>query len=77
VNPDRRESDLQPVTEDVQQLWSGSSTGGAAQTDDGMPVVVKYQSTSLWWYVMLLALALVIAESALASGYMGTRREEI
>jgi hypothetical protein len=78
VNPDRRESDLQPVTEDVQQLWSESSAGGAAaQTADAKQVVLKYQSISLWWYVMLLALALMIAESALASGYMGTQREEI
>ena len=29
VNPDRRESDLEPIPEDVQQLWSGSSGGGA------------------------------------------------
>jgi hypothetical protein len=77
VNPDRRESDLQPVPEDVQQLWSGSSTGGAAQTADASPVELKYQSISLWWYVMLLALALAIAESAVASSYMGTQREEI
>jgi hypothetical protein len=38
---------------------------------------VKYRPVSLWWYVMLLALALVVAEPALASGYMGTQREEI
>ena len=27
VNPDRRESDLQPIAEDVQRLWSGSASG--------------------------------------------------
>ena len=31
VNPDRRESDLEPMAPDVQQLWSGSSGGGIAQ----------------------------------------------
>jgi len=77
VNPDRRESDLQPVAEDVQRLWSGSSTGGTALADDAKPVELKFQSISLWWYVMLLALALVIAESSVASGYLVAQRGEI
>jgi len=77
VNPDRRESDLEPMAEDVQQLWSGSSGGGTTATAASTEVEVKYRSISLWWWVMLLALALVAAESALASGYMGTQREEI
>jgi hypothetical protein len=77
VNPDRRESDLEPMAEDVQQLWSGSSGSGATATAASAQVEVKYRSVSLWWWVMLLALALVVAESALASGYMGTQREEI
>jgi hypothetical protein len=38
---------------------------------------VKYRFVSLWWWVMLLALALLVAESTLASGYMSTQREEI
>jgi len=77
VNPDRRESDLEPMAEDVRQLWSGNSFGGAAATAASTQEEVKYRSVSLWWWVMLLALALVVAESALASGYMGTQREEI
>jgi Aerotolerance regulator N-terminal/von Willebrand factor type A domain len=77
VNPDRRESDLEPLAEDVQQLWSGNSGGGTVQATGAVPAQMKNQSVSLWWYVMLLALALVVAESALASGYMGTQREEI
>jgi hypothetical protein len=32
---------------------------------------------TLWWYVMLLALACVVAESVLASRYLGTQREEM
>jgi len=75
VNPDRRESDLQPIAPDVLQLWSGNSSGNApvqaAVVDD-----VKYRSTSLWWYVMLLALVVALAETALASRYLGTQREE-
>ena len=76
VNPDRRESDLAPLADDVQRLWSGSSEG-AAQATAGATVEVKNRSVSLWWYVMLLALVVALAEAALASGYMGTQREEV
>jgi hypothetical protein len=77
VNPDRRESDLEPMAQDVQQLWSGSSGGGETQTAGAAPVEGKNRSVSLWWYVMLLALAVALAETALASGYMGTQREDV
>jgi hypothetical protein len=76
VNPDRRESDLQPLAEDVQQLWSGSSAGTASQTAGTAANIVKYRPISLWWYVMLLALLVALAETVLSSGYMGTQREE-
>jgi hypothetical protein len=75
VNPDRRESDLQPIPQDVQQLWSGNNARGVpAETivlDD-----VKYRRVNLWWYVMLLALVVALAEATLASRYMSTQREE-
>jgi len=74
VNPDRRESDLAPIPEDVQQLWSANSGGGAVP----IPAVkAKYRPVSLWWYVMLLALAATLAQMVVASGYMGTQREEL
>ena len=78
VNPDRRESDLAPMPADNQQLWSGSSGSNAAQAANAAPnAEVKFHVVSLWWWVMLLALALVVVQSALASRYMSTRREEI
>ena len=74
VNPDRRESDLAPIPEDVQQLWSANSGGGSVP----IPAVeAKYRPVSLWWYVMLLALAAALAQIVVASGYMGTQREEL
>jgi hypothetical protein len=76
VNPDRRESDLQPLAQDVQQLWSGSSASAASQTVATAANTVKYRPISLWWYVMLLALLVALAETVLSSGYMGTQREE-
>jgi hypothetical protein len=77
VNPDRRESDLEPLAEDVQQLWSGSSQGAGSQTASTAPVEATYRAVSLWWYVMLLALLVAVAEVVFASGYMGTPREEV
>jgi hypothetical protein len=76
VNPDRRESDLQPIAEDVQRLWSGSP-GTASGRDAAASQEMKYQPVSLWWYVMLLALITALAETVFASRYMGTQREEI
>jgi hypothetical protein len=75
VNPDRRESDLHPITPEIQQLWIGSNCGNAPV----QPTVVddiKYHPVNLWWYVMLFALVVALAETALASRYIGTQREE-
>jgi Aerotolerance regulator N-terminal/von Willebrand factor type A domain len=77
VNPDRRESDLEPLAEDVQQLWSGSSRSGASQTAVAAPIESTNRSVSLWWYVMLLALLVALVEMVFASGYIGTPREEV
>lgn len=76
VNPDRRESDLEPLAADVQQLWSGSTEGARSATSRA-PVEAAYQARSLWWYVMLLALLVALAEVVFASGYMDTPREEV
>ncbi|HYK36551.1 BatA and WFA domain-containing protein [Alloacidobacterium sp.] len=75
VNPDRRESDLQPIAQDVQQLWSGNNSSGASEQRTAVDNV-KYRVVHLWWYVMLLALVVALAETALASRYLGTQREE-
>ena len=77
VNPDRRESDLEPIAPDVQQLWSGSKNGASKQANAVAVADAKSRPISLWWYVMLLALLVALAETAVASGYMGTQREEV
>jgi hypothetical protein len=76
VNPDRRESDLQPIPDDVQRLWVGSATSGASHAEAATHEE-GYRSVSLWWYVMLLAFITAVAEISFASGYMSTHREEI
>jgi hypothetical protein len=77
ANPDRRESDLQPIADDVQRLWSGSAGTGVSQTETASNSEEKYRPVSFWWYVMLLALITALAETVFASRYMGTQREEI
>ena len=74
VNPDRRESDLTPIPDDLLELWGKSST--IPQTEAIGYVPGKNSARSLWWYVMLLVLLAAVAESILASRYLGTQREE-
>lgn len=76
VNPDRRESDLRPMDKDLQQLWSGNSAAAGAGMLKPAGEGAEFRTVNLWWYVMLLALALLAAESVVASGYMATQREE-
>jgi hypothetical protein len=77
VNPDRRESDMTMIPEDVLKLWSGSA--GQAATPESAPgaaAATKEAPMSLWWWVMLLALVVAGAESVVAAGHLGTQREE-
>jgi hypothetical protein len=75
VNPDRRESNLDVVPDDVLALWRGTSKAvePAAAGENGPH---ELEPVSLWWYIMLGALLAALAESWLASRYLGTRREE-
>jgi hypothetical protein len=76
VNPDRRESDLTPISPEMQSLWVGSSDSNAGPETETASTP-KFQNLSLWWYVMLLALIVAAAETFLSSRYLGTQREEI
>lgn len=79
VNPDRRESGLDLIPDDVLKLWSGS-TGPAAdatQATSAPAIQQKKGSYSLWWWIMLMILIAAMAESLLASRYLGTQREEV
>ncbi len=79
VNPDPKESNLDLIPDDVLALWQGN--GGkpaqeAATTGAPPPATPQKTPESFWWYVMLFVLAAAIAESIIASGYLGTQREE-
>jgi hypothetical protein len=72
VNSDRRESDLTAASMEDIKLWqntaNGASGGESASTSEEKPV-------SLWWYVMLAALALAVAESLLGNKHLSVDKE--
>jgi len=76
VNPDPKESNLDVIPNDVLALWQGN--GGKSSPDAAAPSPAPSSKTpqTLWWYVMLFVLAAAVAESILASRYLGTQREE-
>ena len=75
VNPDPKESNLDVIPDDLMALWQGKSTQETQQAS-GIPAVTQKTPQSLWWYVMLMLFAAALAESVLASRYLGTQREE-
>jgi hypothetical protein len=81
VNPDPKESNLDVIPKDVLALWQGeggksSQEAGAAPGPGGATTTPPKTPQTLWWYVMLLVFAAAVAESVLASRYLGTQREE-
>jgi hypothetical protein len=76
VNPDARESDLEAIPDDTLKLWSGSAGAGPPEGTESA-VANQKNISSLWWWVMLLLLINAVAESILASRYLGTLREAL
>jgi len=76
VNPDPKESNLDVIPEDVLALWQGNGNPSSQNTSVSNQSAPNKTPQTLWWYVMLLVLAAAVAESVLASRYLGTQREE-
>jgi hypothetical protein len=78
VNPDRRESGLDLIPADVLKLWSGSGGSDASSPEAAKAVATEEKKNpySLWWWIMLMILIAAVAESVVASRYLGTQREE-
>ena len=66
----------------LQEAASGQKAAGPGQTPSQPPAQTPTPATppktpqTLWWYVMLLLLVFAVAESVVASRYLGTQREE-
>jgi hypothetical protein len=80
VNPDRRESNLETAPDDVLTLWRGGPKrpeAAAAAAGSAPQRPRNDEPFSLWWYIMMSGLIAALAESLLASRYLGTRRDEV
>jgi hypothetical protein len=74
VNPDRKESNLEPISTETLQLWQNTGgTSGVPTSGDGPKQVP--QTVDLWWYVMILALILAIAESLIGNRHLSVEKE--
>jgi hypothetical protein len=72
VNADRRESDLAPAAPDALSLWQNTANGTAGAAAAGR---ADERRLSLWWYVMLAALLLAVAESWLGNRHLAVDKE--
>lgn len=76
VNPDRRESGLGVIPEETLKLWTGSNAE-ASGPGGSTAEVTRKSAYSVWWWIMLMLLMAAVAETVLASRYLGTQREEV
>lgn len=79
VNPDPKESNLDVIPSDVLALWQGSGNTEDASTGSPAPPAAAAPQRipqSIWWYVMLFVLLAALGESAIASHYLGTLRDD-
>jgi hypothetical protein len=77
VNPDPKESNLDVIPDDVLALWQGKGGPSSQEASaPNSPAAPRKTPQTLWWYVMLFVLLAAVAESVLASRYLGTQREE-
>jgi hypothetical protein len=73
VNADRRESDLTPAPPETLTLWQNTANG---TSEAGGTVANEQQKPlSLWWYVMVVVLALAVAESLLGNRHLTVDKE--
>jgi hypothetical protein len=73
VNADRLESDLTPAAQETLTLWQNTANGASGA--DGGPTQTDRKPLSLWWYVMLVVLALAVAESLLGNQHLSVDKE--
>ena len=73
VNPDRRESDFDVIPPDTLSLWQNTGQGFRAQSAGSAGGERK--ALDFWWYVMMLVLALAVAESLVGNWHLAVDKE--
>ena len=77
VNPDRKESNLEPMPTETVELWqnTGATSGKPGAAKSGLPDSSEPARIDLWWYVLLVALLLAIAESIVGNRHLSQEKE--
>jgi len=76
VNADRRESDLEPIPEDVLALWTGKGSPDSRQQANLGAHQDQERPRGFWWYAMFLVLVAALGESLLAARYLVTQADK-
>jgi heme/copper-type cytochrome/quinol oxidase subunit 2 len=68
---------LEPIPDDVLKLWSGSgNANGVVPAESDAAAEERENVSGIWWWFMLVLTIVAVAESIVATGYLGTQREE-
>jgi len=73
VNADRLESDLDVLPVETLTLWQNTGQGSASAAGAGEAGPGK--KNSFWWYVLLAALALAVAETIVGNQHLSVDKE--
>jgi len=65
------------MSPEAQSLWSGNAGTKADRAVAADPGADKNTRFPLWWYVMLFALAVALAESWVANQHLAARAEDL
>jgi hypothetical protein len=75
VNADRRESDLAALPPETLALWENTGNKAAGSGRSGTAGEEESKPVSVWWYIMLVVVALAVAESLLGNQHLGVDKE--
>jgi hypothetical protein len=73
VNPDRRESDFDVIPPETLALWE--NTGQASRAQQARSMEQERKPVDFWWYVMIVVLALAVAESLVGNQHLAVDKE--
>ncbi len=72
VNADRRESDFEVIPKETLSLWQNTGEGAPAARGSER---VESKPRPIWWYVLLIAFLLALAESLVSARYLSAKSE--